>query len=273
MFFANEAAPEKKADGSTETSSPGQAAVANDDNGSTSPSVQLVMADSEGFLNAVGAFLVDAFWLASDHHQISSGEISGDARMNLVIEQCADLQEKYGEKMGRRLAKASVVGALDKDTKELVGVATLKETLLMNIEVLESEKAEAIAKTAVAQLGPKQRREYKNAPISQIAQELLSPDTKAICVLSNLAVSPTARRRGIGRILCEEIEALAGDWGYDEVHLLVESDNIAARTLYESKLRYIKIGMNEGAPALRVDIETGAFQEIKADTLVLAKKC
>jgi hypothetical protein len=64
---------------------------------------------------------------------------------------------------------------------------------------------------------------------------------------------------------------MAGDWGYDEVHFLVESDNTATRTLYESKLGYSKIGMNEGAHALRVDIETGSFQEIKADTLVLAK--
>ena len=166
-----------------------------------------------------------------------------------------------------------MIAALDEDTKEMLGVATLKETLLMKTEILESEKAEAIAKTAVAQLGPKQRREYKNAPVSRIAQELLSPDTKAVCVLSNLAVSRNARRRGIGSVLCDEIEALAEDWGYDEVHLLVESDNTAARTLYESKLGYQEIGMNEAAPALRVDVETGAFSEIQADTLVLAKKC
>ena len=67
-------------------------------------------------------------------------EMTSDARMNLIIEQAADLQEKYGERMGRRLANACVVGALDEDTKELIGVATLKETLMINNNVVESER-------------------------------------------------------------------------------------------------------------------------------------
>merc|ERR1712194_432439 len=130
---------------------------------------------------------------------------------------------------GRRLANACVIGALDEETKELIGLATLKETLMINNDVVESEKAEVIAKNAVAALGPKQRREYKNAPISKIAEELLSPDTKAVCVLSNLAVGKKARRKGVARAICDEIEALADDWGFGEVHLLVESE--VARTL------------------------------------------
>jgi ribosomal protein S18 acetylase RimI-like enzyme len=277
MFFAEEVPPpptssESKQQDSTATKS--NTEEEEDDDDFSPPSVELIMSDSEGFLNAAGAFLVDAFWLSSDHHQLGDNVvemISSDSRMNLVIEQCADLQEKYGERMGKRLAKASVIGALDEETKELIGLATLKESLLINNNVVETEKAEVIAKNAVASLGPKQRRSFKDASISVIATELLSPDTKSICVLSNLSVSRKARRRGVGRVLCEEIEALAEDWGFDEVHLLVEKENTSARTLYEQKLGYKKVCINEAAPALRVDVETGEFKEVAADTLVMVK--
>jgi ribosomal protein S18 acetylase RimI-like enzyme len=236
-------------------------------------SVQLVMADSESFLNAAGSFLVDNFWLSSDHHQIKNADdITEEARLNLVVEQCSDLQDKYGQLLGSRLARSAVIGALDEETNELVGMVTLKETLLLQkTELLDSEKAEAIAKNAVAQLGPKQRRLYKNAAMSTIATELLSPDTQAVCVLSNLAVSKKARRRGVANMLCDEMEVLASDWDFDCVHLLVERDNTAARTLYEDKLGYKEVCLKESAPALRVDVDAGAFIETTADTLVLSK--
>lgn len=270
VFFAEESAQDD--DGSSSSPSDGKSTsevVVQD----TPPAVQLVISDSEGFLNAAGSFLVESFWLGSDHHMLKEGvEMAPDARMNLVIEQAADLQEKYGETMGRRLANACVIGALDEETKELIGVATLKETLMINNDVVESEKAEVIAKNAVASLGPKQRREYKNAPISKIAEELLSAETKAVCVLSNLAVGKKARRKGVARALCDEIDFLAEDWGFREVHLLVESANTAARTLYEKKLGYGLVATNAAAPALRVDFETGSFLEIQMDTLVMAKK-
>jgi hypothetical protein len=66
----------------------------------------------------------------------------------------------------------------------LIGLATLKETMLMNDEVLESDTTEGIAKNTVAALGPKQRRQYKDATIATIAADLLSPNTKShLCTL------------------------------------------------------------------------------------------
>lgn len=237
------------------------------------PPVQLVISDSQEFLNAAGSFLVDSFWLGSDHHMVEENvEMTPDARMNLIIEQATNLQEKYGEKMGRRLANACVIGALDEETKELIGLTTLTETLSINNDVLESEKSEAIAKNAVAALGPKQRREYKSASIARIAKELLPPGTKAVCVLSNLAVGKNARRRGVAQALCDEVEVLADDWGYDEIHLLVESENAAAKTLYEKKLGYQIVSTNVAAPSLRVDFVTGTFTEIQQDTFVMTKQ-
>lgn len=270
MFFA-EAVPEDD----TDPSSPSDGKSGTDEmvEEPSPPPVQLVISDSEGFLNAAGSFLVDSFWLGSDHHMLKEGvEMTADARMSLIIEQASDLQEKYGERMGRRLAKACVIGALDEETKELIGLATLKETLMISNEVLEPEKSEAIAKNAVASLGPKQRREYKTASIAKIAKDLLSQETKAVCVLSNLAVGKKARRKGVARALCDEVEALADDWGFSEAHLLVESENAAARTLYEKKLGYKIVSTNVAAPALRVDFETGAFVQLQQDTLIMAKQ-
>uniref|UniRef100_A0A7R9ZSG1 N-acetyltransferase domain-containing protein n=1 Tax=Craspedostauros australis TaxID=1486917 RepID=A0A7R9ZSG1_9STRA len=137
--------------------------------------------------------------------------------------------------------------------------------------VLDGERAEAVCKSTVASLGPKQRREYKNASVKTIATELLSPDTKAVCVLSNLAVSPNARRRGIANVLCDEAEALASDWGYSQMHLLVEEENTAARSLYEGKLGYQLDFRKEEDIGLRADLEEGVFQEVTVPTLVLSK--
>jgi ribosomal protein S18 acetylase RimI-like enzyme len=268
MFFAEEP-PSKNQKKSCQSTPQTESSESAD----SSSAIELVISDSEGFLNAAGSFLVDSFWLGSDHHKLGENiKISDDVRMRLVVEQCADLQEKYGKRMGKRLARACVVGALDEETKELIGIATLKETLLVKNDILEPEKAEVIAKNSVAILGPKQRRQYKDASIITITTELLSPCTKAVCVLSNLAVSRKARRRGVGQRLCEEVEALANDWGYKEVHLLVESNNAVARSLYEQKLGYRKVELNKDAPALRVDIEKGNFLEKTADTLILTKQ-
>jgi ribosomal protein S18 acetylase RimI-like enzyme len=272
MFFAEEAKSEPPVPATPAAAAGASVVETSGTPPSSAASVQLIVSDNAGFLNVAGAFLVNSFWLGSDHHQLDGTiELAEDARLNLVIEQCADLQEKYGERMGKRLANACVLGALDQETKELVGLATLKETLLMNNELVESEKAEMIAKTAVASLGPKQRRQYKDAPLATIAAELLSPDTKAVCVLSNLCVSKKARRRGIAQTMCGEVEAISTDWGYSDVHLLVEYDNASARTLYEGKLGYKEVAIQKEAPALRVDMQSGQFVATVADTLILAK--
>jgi len=234
--------------------------------------VELVASENPSFLNMAGSFLVDSFWLNSEHHQLGKGVVlSQESRINLIVEQCADLQEKYGERMGKRLLDACVLGALEPESKEMLGLVTLKATLLMKTDVLEADKAETIAKSAVALLGPKQRRLYKDASIQKIAKELLPDDSNAVCVLSNLAVSPNARRSGIAQTLCNEAEILASEWGYEKIHLLVESDNTAARKLYEDKLGYSFSFEKKAACGLRADIESGSFTEIEVDTLVLVK--
>merc|ERR1712224_1179800 len=94
----------------------------------------------------------------------------------------------------------------------------------------------------------------------------------AICCLSNLCVSTDARRTGIARKLCEQVEELAkNDWGFDALYLKVESENEAARNLYEKKLGYTVVYTLEGSAAMRLDTKLGKFVESEADTIILMK--
>ena len=71
--------------------------------------------------------------------------------------------------------------------------------------------------------------------------------------------------------LCEDAERVAVSLGYNELYLKVEADNEAARTLYEKKLGFVQKSVQEGADAMRVDLEAGEFVQVQADTLVLTK--
>ena len=58
-------------------------------------------------------------------------------------------------------------------------------------------------------------------------------------LLSNVVVLPAFRRRGIASRLVASAEDLARDWEFDELLLLVNEENEAARTLY-SRLGYVE---------------------------------
>jgi ribosomal protein S18 acetylase RimI-like enzyme len=53
-------------------------------------------------------------------------------------------------------------------------------------------------------------------------------------LLSNLAVDPRYRGRGLGRALTEACENEAVTWGFSEIVLQVDEDNSGARAFYES---------------------------------------
>ena len=52
----------------------------------------------------------------------------------------------------------------------------------------------------------------------------------------------------------------------------MESENEAARKLYEDKLGYQVAFTKEAEIALRADVESGSFTEVSADTLIMVKK-
>lgn len=71
----------------------------------------------------------------------------------------------------------------------------------------------------------------------RLMSELSAPERRQLTLrplLSNLAVEPRWRRRGVATELLRESELLARRWGFDELLLLVLQGNAAARTLYET---------------------------------------
>ena len=50
--------------------------------------------------------------------------------------------------------------------------------------------------------------------------------------LSDLAVSPSHRKRGLATALVRRCEDLALGWGYDKLYIKVRRDNESARRLY-----------------------------------------
>ena len=236
-------------------------------------SVQIkeIVGDEESIQKA-SRFMVDAFWLGNDLVQLSKGSALSDQAFGLLVqEQAIGFTATYGEIMGQRLLDAKLVAAVDGG--EMLGLVGLEVCLLDRTKqnILSAETSEGILKNAVASLGPKQRRQYKNVPAQQLAQELLSPDQEAVFCLCNLAVSPNARRHGVGAKLCEVAETQAREWDFDKVYLKVETSNLAARSLYEDKFGYEPLYTIENDLAIRVDLAEGKFVETTAETIILVK--
>ena len=140
-------------------------------------------------------------------------------------------------------------------------------------DFLSIDASERLLTQAVASLGPKQRREFKDASVIDIANQLLSPDISAVCTLSNLCVSPMARRQGLAAKLCKEAERIAKEvLRFSDIYLRVEVVNAAARRLYEEKLGYQCVFGINSTTTLRVDGIVGRFVEVETDMLVMTKK-
>lgn len=216
--------------------------------------------------------MIDAFWLKSPQGLVIDDEVSDSTKASLLQEQVLDFEDKYGERLGQRTLNTALLQARNEDNGELAGLVAVEVTLLDKKigDTISSSKSENLVKTTVASLGPKERRAYKNAPVEQVCEELMSPDLEAVAVLSNLVVSPSARRLGIAKQLCDAVESLAAkEWQYKTLWLRVESENQAARTLYEDKLGFSQQYALPDATGLR--IQDGSFASVSAETLVMSK--
>ena len=233
-----------------------------------------VLEGDEKSIQQAAAFMFDAFWIGDTRVQQGSGSLSEGTKSNLVNEQAQDFTAKYGERMGKRLLESCLVVAADADSRETLGLVSLEVSLLdrNQQDIMPNDAAESLLKNTVASLGPKQRREYKDSTAVEIANDLLPTEQEAVCCLSNLAISPSARRRGIAMKLCADAEELAKGEDFDMMYLKVEKDNEPALRLYQDKLGYEQVFLQERAPAMRLDLDQGTFEESRADTLILAKK-
>jgi GNAT superfamily N-acetyltransferase len=73
-----------------------------------------------------------------------------------------------------------------------------------------------------------------------LAHYVLHPHTfssKLVCYLEDLWVEPSARRAGIGRTLIEALVARGKEQDWRRLYWHTETDNLAARTLYDRIVR------------------------------------
>jgi len=113
-----------------------------------------------------------------------------------------------------------------------------------------------------------------------MSQELSpSSDVGIVICLSNVCVSPNERRRGIAETLCQTAEEMLREevqnldsplFGIEEVFLRVESDNTAAKSLYENKLGYKPL-LTHDIYALRVEPKSGTFVAQTVQTTIMNK--
>jgi len=234
--------------------------------------IQVDSIEDETSIKQAANFMVESFWLQSPQQLTTNDTPINDAlKQSLTNLQFQDLSDKYGERMGKRVLESCLLTA--KDNGDIMGIIGL-EVCLLNKEtkkILSAEISENMLKQAVASLGPKQRRQYKNSPASELATELLPPELELVCCLSNLSTSPNARRSGLGFKLCKEVEDVAQTFGFESLYLKVEKENVAARGLYENKLGYIEKFSDGDALGLRVDVDSGTFVEVPAETLIMEK--
>lgn len=229
----------------------------------------------EACLKQTASFLIDSFWLGSPHHFVPSGPVDVDAstKARLSKDQFSDLTAKYGELIGARQLKSCLLAARDTRNSKLLGVVGMQVSLKQRSDhvILDSEEAESRVKNAVAGLGPKQRRAFKNTSLQDTVTELL-PELETVCCLSNLAVLPSARGNGIASSLCLQVEEIARRWEFNSLCLKVECANESALKLYGAKLDYEHLALVKDATAVRIDFSTGSFVEVPTEILIMTKQ-
>ena len=250
-------------------------------------------------LRKAAELMVDACWLASpislaanENDCLRSGDGArsptpsfDEVRNNLINVQLQDFEERHDSSRRDQLLHSRLLTAVGHPT-DLDDGATSERTEILGMVGMEVRICDKVSKTihstqesermivdAITGGNVSIRQHAINTPtcIPRLVEDLLPTELSAVCVLSNLAVSPKARRQGLATRLCKEVERLARTYcGCTSVYLEVETINTAARKLYEEILGYEQL-CEADAPAKRVDLSSGDFIEIAAPTLVLSK--
>lgn len=87
-------------------------------------------------------------------------------------------------------------------------------------------------------------------------------------VISNLIVSKKMRRKGIAKSLTTHAEKIAKSFGYKEIYLFVNVENISAIRLYKSR-RYKSI--DDKKEATRIVFEKNRFNNVKCVNIMMKK--
>lgn len=212
---------------------------------STATRIERARTDEQ--LRAAASAFANAFW----------GEQHTSLDASLARLHYADMEERYGELVGTRRLSSTLLLARDQ-VGAILGLAGCELAVvdMPKRSVLSRKRGEALFKEGLSAMGARQRNELRKAPLSELARALLPAGAQVMPVLSNLAVLPAGRRKGLGRMLCNEIEAVASGWidaGAESTQLLlqVEAQNSPARSLYNS-LGFSELWTNENAAASQI---------------------
>jgi len=136
-------------------------------------------------INEAADFMVKEFWGVDS----SNG--------GLLAEIQHDLDSRFGEILGKRKLFSSLILSRSEDSNDIIGLIGVEVGLLdlTNNSIINFKDSEKIIMNAVASLGPKQRRQFKDASIEELVTELpdLNGRFEAVAVLANLCFSKDAR--------------------------------------------------------------------------------
>jgi ribosomal protein S18 acetylase RimI-like enzyme len=246
--------------------------------------IEIIQSETDEYsLGRAASLMVDAYWLNSPTSLIlpepknsKVPHLVPDAvREKLIRAQLSDFVDRYDGDRSDRLLHSLLLKAVGSETDDVLGIVGI-EVRICDYEsnIIHSlQKSEDIIRQATKSISEYERKRLLEHPncVPKAVDTLLHPDLKAVCVLSNLAVSPQARRKGLGKKLCLEVEKVAQSYcGCDVIYLEVEENNFVARKLYEEKLGYSSLCLGN-APAQRVDLTSGSFVDVIAPTIVMAK--
>ena len=212
------------------------AADKNSPTSSSTPSV--VRARGPDFIGASECFVRAFFFDGAAEDSVSPLELN-----SLVRAQKADLLRRYNRKGAGALFVAKnddgqVIACVGVETQRFVGA-------------LPESRAVAVSEDNVRGNGG----------------GALSPPVERP-VIANLAVSKSARRRGLAKQLMAAVETEASSMGFDECVLVVEATNGKAKALY-SRLGYRTEGVDPTAPSLKV--KDGKARETPVKALTMRK--
>lgn len=214
----------------------------------------------ESLIKQSANFMMESFW-----------GVEG-AGNELLSEQEADLGTRFGEIMGKRKLDSNLIlGKMNDEIAGLVGVEVGLFDLKTNA-ILNYKTSDKMLTDAVASLGPKQRRQFKDSSIDELVRDLpnLQGSFEAVAVLANLCVSPKSRGKSLGKSLCSEVEVVVKNWGLTKIMLKVEDSNDSAKALYE-KLGYRVIHTDTDSTTIRPDTDNGTFKEQECAMLTMCK--
>lgn len=196
-------------------------------------------------------FFVEAFWAGGT----TFGEVglSQREKKQLASRMSQDFTERYSNswESSTRLFPSRLLIARDDDA-HIAGVVGVEAALLnpFTRQVFTRAESELLLRSELDAMDGPSFSKFSKLSRTEMTRQLY-PEYQLIGLLTNLAVAPSSRRRGLARALCEECEAACSSWKLPGLLLQVEEANAPARALYDG-LGFEELWQDSDATCLRL---------------------